>query len=220
MSPIDYLFERFKNMYMNKWTSQFSSPRDLSGWKEAWAEELSEQGITFTEVKNGLDYCKKNHQEWPPTFPQFLEACRPSIDFESAYNEALVQMAKRETGEDVWSHPAIFWAYRALGSDIKGSTYALIKKRWEVALNASIEGVESGKIEPVVPKKEMPAGYLPRPKREHGNYSKVALEEIAKQKIILETEPAWKKKLKGQGMDRVDTGFKQVSECLEGEVLF
>jgi hypothetical protein len=34
-----------------------------------------------------------------------------------------------------WSHPAVFWAARAMAFEIRSTPFAQVRKRWELALN-------------------------------------------------------------------------------------
>jgi hypothetical protein len=103
-------------------------------WKAYWSEQLA--GFTAAEIKRGMDAL--DGREWPPTLPEFKRLCRPPIDPQAAYYEALEGVQARERGErGEWSHPAIFWAAVKVGAhDLKGGGYGQIQKRWESALQA------------------------------------------------------------------------------------
>lgn len=196
-------------MYLSKWTEQFKSDESLQSWKESWAEEFAEEKITFSEIKRGLDHCKHN-LEWPPSFPQFLKACRPSINYEAAFHEAVEQMHKRQDGKDQWSNPAIYWAAVSLGGDLN-NPYISVKSRWKSALDKAIDDVKSGRLDSIVPKRPK---LLDAPKRQGKEYSEVAKRELAKCYEILNTEPKWRKELREKGKD-VSTpavGLKPLSD--------
>jgi len=148
--PIDYLFEKLDFFYPKRWRDQFESPTHIDLLKQCWGEELDEQGITFDEVKQGLKRCVAMY-DWPPSFPEFVKACRPSLDYERAFLEAIEQMRLRDSGKDRWSNPAIFWAATKLGSDLKNNPYQSIKIRWKDALDKAIEDVISGTLPSAVP---------------------------------------------------------------------
>lgn len=196
-------------MYLSKWNEQFKSDESLQSWKESWAEEFAEEKITFSEIKRGLDYCKHN-LEWPPSFPQFFKACRPSLDYEAAFIEANQQMHLRNDGNDEWSNPAIFHAAASMGADMS-TPYANVKSRWKAALDKAIQDVQSGRLDSIVPKRPQLLG---APKRQGKEYSEVAKRELEKISEILNTEPAWKKKLreKGASTQSPEVGLKHVSE--------
>ena len=148
---IERLFNRLAAMYGAKFTDQWKGV-DPAYLKAVWAEELSAYAVD--EIKRGLDACRT--RIWPPTLPEFLQLCRPPIDPEVAYNEAVRQLRARDRGEDKWSHPAIFWAAAEVGQfDMLGSHYGAIKNRWSDALRAQLDKREW----PPVPEKrvELPA---------------------------------------------------------------
>jgi hypothetical protein len=148
--PIDYLFEKLNFFYPKRWRDQFESPAHIDLLKQCWGEELDDQGITFEEVKHGLKRCITMY-DWPPSFPEFIKACRPSMDYERAFLEAAEQMRLRDNGKDQWSNPAIYWAATKLGGDLKNHPYQSIKVRWKEALDKAIEEVSSGILSSSVP---------------------------------------------------------------------
>lgn len=148
--PIDYLFEKLDLLYPKRWKDQFASPSHVESWKQCWGEELDEMGITFEEVRVGLKRCITMY-DWPPSFPEFIKACRPSIDYERAFLEAIEQMRLRDNGKDQWSNPVIYWAAVKLGSDLKNNPYQSIKTRWKEALDKSVEEVRSGVLPSTIP---------------------------------------------------------------------
>lgn len=104
--------------------------------REVWASALS--GYSGNEIARGIAACRE--REWPPVLPEFLKLCRPSIDTEQGYLEAIAQLTRRRSGDDCWSHPAIFWAAVRLGSqDLLASNWANMKSRWTAALQKELE---------------------------------------------------------------------------------
>lgn len=129
---IDRLWQRFLMMYGNKFADMW---RDLdpNAVKRAWAEDLA--GYSADELKRGLDWCKT--QDWPPTLPAFMTACRPVADARSEWAEACEQMRIRLEGNggDVWSRPEVYWAAVAVGwYDLNSTAWEQIKTRWSNAL--------------------------------------------------------------------------------------
>ena len=59
--------------------------------KQAWAEDLA--GLKAEEIKTGLEACKT--KPWPPSLPEFIELCRPELDYEALYHHANAQMFNR-----------------------------------------------------------------------------------------------------------------------------
>jgi hypothetical protein len=122
-------------MYGQKFTDQWRGV-DPTYLKSVWSEELA--SFSVDEIKRGLAACRT--RPWPPTLPEFLSLCRPPIDPETAFYEAVRELRKRESNEDTWSHPAIFWATRLFATqDLMGAAYATIKNRWAKALNEQLE---------------------------------------------------------------------------------
>lgn len=151
---IEKLFGRFSAMYGNKFMDMWRG-MDLESVKLAWAEDLS--GYTGDEIKRGVEWCKA--QAWPPSLPEFLKACRPPLDHERAYLEAVEQMRKRtRDGSDAWSNKAIFYAAQAVGAyDLANSTWANIKGRWCKALDEMLAETMLPEIPKFEPEKALPA---------------------------------------------------------------
>lgn len=128
----DQMWATFGQKFVQQWAG--IDPEKL---KAHWATKLA--GFSTAELKRGVDALEK--QKFCPTLPEFMELCRPPIDPLAAYYEAVQGVTARERGDiGEWSHPAIFWASVAIGAhDLKGSTYAAIKQRWENALQAEID---------------------------------------------------------------------------------
>lgn len=216
LSAIDYLFKKLAGLYPKRWVEQFRTNEELQDWKVCWAEELAERGIKFDEVKRGLNRCIELY-DWPPSFPEFLKACRPALDYEVAFYEAVKQMHKRKEGKDRWSNPAIYWAATKLGGDIMGAVYVNVKTRWKAALDEAIHNVEAGISPREVPKRPVLLEHKPSTIK-----SPVALAELEKIKTILETKPRWKRELQertGMSVKSSDSGaLKPVSDFLGNAV--
>lgn len=159
MALIDHLFNRLDGLYPHRWRSAFANEQAIANWRAAWADGFEVEGITLAEVKTGLDACRRQFA-WPPSFAEFVTACRPVLDAEAAYYEAVTQMQRREAGEDTWSAPAIFWAARKIGLDLLARPYATLKGRWAVALVEAMDSVRNGKLPAEIPARLVP---LPAP---------------------------------------------------------
>lgn len=120
----------------------------------AWAEDLA--GYTGDEIARGLAACKA--KPFPPTLPEFLLLCRPTLNPEAAYHEAVAGMVARNSGErGEWSHPGIYWAaVRVTSHDLLSMGWQAIRGRWEAALR---DVMSKGRWE-AVPE---PAPALPAP---------------------------------------------------------
>ena len=137
---IERLFAKFGAFYgrhfADMWAGQ--NPETV---KEVWAEELS--NFSREELGRGFEAAKRN--KFPPTLPEFMALCRPPLDYEAAYHEAVTQMRLRHDGDrhkrygaDTWSNPAIYWAAAAIGGDIQTHQYTAMKSRWKAALDEAL----------------------------------------------------------------------------------
>lgn len=127
--------------YGNKFTDSFAGvPLDMM--QEIWAREL--RGYSVQEIQHGLNACKQ--QKWPPTLPEFLSMCRPPLDPEAAFYEAVEQLAARERGKDRWSHPAIYWATTGLYQEVRSRHYRDVERRWKPALEKALADHIEGRL--------------------------------------------------------------------------
>lgn len=139
LSIMDRIFNRLDGIYPHKWRSAFASEQAIQNWREAWADAFMDERLMPSEIKTGLVACRKQFA-WPPSLPEFLSACRPNLEPEVAWQEAVKQMAQRAFEKDVWSHPAIYWTASEIGEfDLKNLTYVAIKARWCKTLEANLK---------------------------------------------------------------------------------
>jgi hypothetical protein len=133
---IEKLFDRMAALYGSKFADMWRGA-DPAEVKKLWADELGK--LTREEVTKGAQALMT--LEWPPSLPQFINLCRPKLDAQKAFTEAINGLLARDRGEvGTWSHPAIFWAAVRVGAfDLKNSTYPQIKGRWEGALGDELE---------------------------------------------------------------------------------
>lgn len=150
---IERLFQRMEDRYGDLWSSRYGAfPRERV--KRSWAEDLAD--LSPDEVVRGVDACRC--AKFPPTLPEFRALCRPPIDFEAAFVEAVQQMAARDSGGDRWSSPAIFWSAVTIGAfDLRNCSWQTIEKRWRKVLQAELD---KGEWQPVPAR----AIALPEPK--------------------------------------------------------
>lgn len=131
---IEKLFSEMSGMYGKLFADQWGGV-DPKITQQVWAKHLA--GFTGQELKTGLDACLK--RKFPPTLPEFISLCRPPVDYESAFYEAVNQMQRRRDGHaERWSKPAIYWAATKIGNDLFASPYNAIKARWVSALDDAI----------------------------------------------------------------------------------
>lgn len=138
-SPMDRLFNRLDGAYPIRWKSAFPNEKSIQNWQDAWSEAFIEERIKPDEVKRGISACRKQY-DWPPSLSEFLKACRPPVNPEAAYAEAIKQLHLRKDGRDAWSHPAIYWATQSIGDfDMANQSWSSIKSRWVKTLNEFLE---------------------------------------------------------------------------------
>lgn len=135
-SWVERISAHMLHAYGKRYTDLWAATKP-EAWLAYWSEQLA--GYTAAEIKRGMDAL--DAREWPPTLPEFKRLCRPPLDPQAAFYEALDGVQARERGErGNWSNPAIFWAAVKVGAhDIKSNGYAQIQKRWETALQAILE---------------------------------------------------------------------------------
>lgn len=141
---VDRLFGRLSAMYGARFADMWAG-LDLAMIKAAWAEDLGD--LATDEIARGVAACKL--RDWPPTLPEFLALCRPALDPEQAFSEAVQQMALRDQGRDRWSHPAIYWAAATIGAfDLRNASWSAIKGRWSRLLQAEMAKGEWPEVPP------------------------------------------------------------------------
>ena len=123
------IFERMEDRYGDLWAQRFGGvPKDRL--MRTWAEDLAD--LSGEEIACGLRACRDH--KFVPSLPDFRALCRPPIDFDGALLEAIEQMARRESGRDRWSHPAIYWAAAKIGAyDLGRKTLRDLDAEWRKA---------------------------------------------------------------------------------------
>jgi len=127
---------------------------DMASVKAVWAEEMGT--LSRDELKRGVGALMQ--RDWPPTLPEFMKLCRPTLDCEAAFHEAVNGIAERRQGRPgIWSHPAVYWAAQKVGPfDIANQGYAVLAGRWKRALAECFAQTEWSEI-------PMPRAALPEP---------------------------------------------------------
>lgn len=149
---IDHLFNRLDGLYPQRWRSAFPTKHAIANWRQAWAEGFAEDGLTMAEIKRGLDECRRT-LDWPPSFAEFVKACRHPPDYEALFLEAVEQMRRRESDTDVWSSPAVYWAASRIGWELRSYPYATVKSRWVSEIDRAIADVRAGTLPTIIPKR-------------------------------------------------------------------
>jgi len=144
---IEGLFDTLHGMYGARFADAWRGT-DPAVMREVWKAQL--RGYTGLEIGRGLEACK--NLKWPPTLPEFLMLCRPPVDYEDAYHECLEQMRLRDSGNDYWPRPALFWAAQVVGGDLMARPYPQVAARWKRAVDACQRDMDAGTLGAVPPR--------------------------------------------------------------------
>ena len=151
LSLMDRLFNRLDGTYPHKFRSAFANSQAIQNWRDAWADKFLKLRLTPAEVSVGMDRCSDTY-DWPPSLPEFIKLCRPMLDPELAFCEAVEQMRLRADDKDVWSSPVIYWAAAAVGDyTLFNRPYADQSKSWGAALVKADEQIRAGVLPDSVP---------------------------------------------------------------------
>ncbi|MEJ7804318.1 MAG: replication protein P [Telluria sp.] len=140
LSAIDRLYARFASMYMHKWSSHFTSADMIEDWKKAWSSALLMNGVTFQLAFEGIERCSREYPKWPPSEGEFVALCKPALDYEQAFYDAVRLMQKRAMNDpadpDIWPEPAVYWAAQDFGQfELRQVTYGQASTRWKKLLD-------------------------------------------------------------------------------------
>lgn len=207
ISALDHLFNRLDGMYPGTWRKNFTTEQSILNWKAECEEVFAEEGVTLHQVAAGLRECRRLYPAWPPTVPQFANACNPPIDPVQAYHEALAGLEARAKGEvGVWSHPAIYWAASSLSRSLTMQPVQAMKDRWAAALKAQLALGCWELIPPPRPQIEAPGKSQTSPeeaKRMLATLGAAGITKLANSKV---DHKAWAKKI----MERHARGDKSL----------
>lgn len=160
-SAINRLWLRFSGMYPRKFLSLFKDQGQIENWKAVWADALASEGITPDEVAKALQLCLTRY-DWPPELPEFMQLCRPPIEPEAAYYEAVRMLRYRFSANDEeralekWSNPAIYFAANRIGThDLRMIPFDKIIKRWRGELDDAVAKVRAGIYPATVPERKI-----------------------------------------------------------------
>lgn len=158
---MQHVYNRLDAKYPGIWGQSFPSAEAIAEWKATWAEAFDEAKLTPADVVAGLKCVSTLYPDYPPKEGQFVKCCRYIDPFE-AYNEALVQLRRRdESGQDVWSRSVIYWAAIRFGTgELRHSSWAKVEARWTRLLN---DVMTHGPFDPVPPKRVALPAPSPKP---------------------------------------------------------
>lgn len=197
---------RMDNMYRVKAGTPEEEKAEQQKLMAFWHSKLCD--MTKDEFLRGVKALDR--QEYPPTLPQFIKLCRPDIDANVAYFEAVKGMRERSRGEKgTWSHPAIFWAAASMTFDLLNASYQQIEKRWKAELAKQLE--KSAWAEIPEAHKALPAAEADRISKEE---AKQLLQKVGMRVPKAEGgDASWIK----EGLDKINRGVKMtqaVRDCI------
>lgn len=141
-SSIDALFAKLLAFYGSKFLDMWANT-DIEQVKMIWAIEIRK--LTTEQMRVGFD--QLSTRKFPPTLPEFIELCKPTMDVIGAYYEAINGLHARDRGDrGLWSHAAIYWAASRMAYDIKSQTFGAVEARWKRELKAEMD---KGNWEPI-----------------------------------------------------------------------
>ena len=129
---VEKLFARMHALYGIKFLEQWTGI-DIEAVQRQWGIALGK--MTSEQIRRGIVLMETC--DLPPTLPQFIKLCKPVLDPQAAYFEAVAGITAREKGKmGEWSDPAIYWATTVIGAfDLRTQSYAQIRRRWKKALS-------------------------------------------------------------------------------------
>lgn len=66
------LWQRFKDLYGQKWIALFQGDEAIETWRVTWASGLD---VTAEQIRHALSLIGTQFPDWPPTFGQFKGLC-------------------------------------------------------------------------------------------------------------------------------------------------
>lgn len=132
---MDRLFLRLTAFYGTKLADAYAGI-SMESLQAMWAEELG--GYSLDEINAGVQACRS--LKWPPTLPEFLAYCRPPVNVEASYFEAVTNMGLREKGQHPrYTHPAIYWVADEIGPwDLRNVPHRFMAARWADAMRRQL----------------------------------------------------------------------------------
>lgn len=207
---MDHLYNRLDGIYPHKFSSFFTDLDAIDNWKNAWAEAFAEEGITPQDVRNGLQYCLR-HYDWPPSLPEFLRACRPFLERETAFYIARKGIEERQAGFfGDWPHPAIYFAAVRLGQfEILNKSYQELEKRWGMLLDDELEKKNWGDIPDV--RKALPSYEAPEVSEKINKIVKKLLDKKSKRN---HNHKQWAYNILNNPEGRISIALRMAQEAL------
>lgn len=141
-SPVEAILHKMKMLFGSQFDELWRGV-DYAEMVTFWEQKL--RGFSREELIRG--YNALDTQKRPPNVPVFLKLCRPDVNFESAYFEAVKGISDRRVGKvGEWSHPAIFWAAASMTHDLLNMSHGQVKPRFDAKLEKELQ---KGQWEPI-----------------------------------------------------------------------
>lgn len=103
----------------------------VPGVRDEWGQALAD--LHPLEIERGLRATQG--RAFVPTLGEFVLLCRPALDPETAWHEAVAGMSVREYGHPgEWSHPAVYRAATGFAWELRTSSYPAQRKAWGLRL--------------------------------------------------------------------------------------
>lgn len=127
---MEVLFRRFSARWGAEFGRLFADDTARDAWRREWADAFAAERLTDRAVKMGLDRSRRRMS--PPTLAEFLALACPVPSIEGAFAEAQTMLWRRSShGDDVWSHPAIYWAAVDFGTvELRTASWSTSQGRW------------------------------------------------------------------------------------------
>jgi replication protein P len=111
---IDQLFLKMSIIYPYRWNGQFPNREALDFAKLEWQEGLAD--LTDEEIKRGLNYCRKEGDDFPPSIPAFRKFCLPTAEeLGFPFPEEAYRLAVKYAHEKNWKHNIIYKTVEIIG---------------------------------------------------------------------------------------------------------
>lgn len=124
---IQELFESFGAQLGSK-VAEFYGNSQPDVVQREWACGLA--GFRRRELERGIAAVRS--RRFVPTLGEFVQLCRPALDPEYAWHEAVDGLHARDCGEvGAWSHPAVYRAARVMQHELRTMSFPGVRKRWE-----------------------------------------------------------------------------------------
>lgn len=100
-----------------------------------WSASLAD--FKPIEIERGL--AQMAQQKFVPTLGEFSQWCRPCLDPEYAFHEAVRCFRQRDKGMvGDWSHPAVWRAASTMSLEVRQQDYRKVAARWRLELSAEL----------------------------------------------------------------------------------